>query len=143
MFDFSVPFLLAQSAPTPDEAVGLAERMSRGGVPVISLTVAIFAVVGVLLLFRKLLEKEEKNAALETTYRKDLEERHKQAITDAEKRVADAKQEAKDRAAEIDKLMRERMAAEKESDATLAQAIRVLDANTKVLERVERHLDGK
>lgn len=134
--------ILAQSVPTPDEAIGWAERMNKGGVPVIALCVAIAAVLAVVFLFKKLLEKEEKNTLLEATYRKDLEDRHKQALADAEKRVGEAKQEAKDRAAEVDKLMRERMAAEKESDATFAQAIRVLDANTKVLERVERFLDG-
>lgn len=134
--------ILAQSVPTPDEAIGWAERMNKGGVPVIALCVAIASVLAVVFLFKKLLEKEEENTLLEATYRKDLEDRHKQALADAERRVSEAKQEAKDRAAEIDKLMRERMAAEKESDAIFAQAIRVLDANTKLLERVERFLDG-
>lgn len=136
--------LLAQSVPpTPDEAVGLAERMSKGGVPVIALCVAIAAVVGLLFLFKKLLEKSEEFKELEKHYRKTIEDKAAVDKVDYEKRLAEAKGEAKERASEIDKLMRERMQSEKESDATLAQAIRVLDANTKVLERVERHLDGK
>jgi hypothetical protein len=137
--------LLAQATPTPspDEAIGWAERMSKGGVPVISLCVAIAAVVGLILLFKKLLEKSEEFKELEKHYRKTIEDKATVDKVDYEKRLLDAKTEAKERAVEIDRLMRERMQSEKESDATLAQAIRVLDANTKVLERVERHLDGK
>lgn len=135
--------LLAQSAPpTPDEAIGWAERMSKGGVPVISLCVAIAAVVALMFMFKKLLEKSGEFQDLEKGYRKTIEDKAAVERVDYEKRLADAKLEAKERATEIDRLMRERMQAEKESDATLAQAIRVLDANTKVLERVERQLNG-
>jgi hypothetical protein len=137
-----IELLLAQAAPIqPDEAIGWAERMSKGGVPVISLCVAIAATIGAILLFKKLLEKEEKNTALETTYRTDLEKRHAQAVADAEKRVTEAKTEAKERAAEIDKIMRERMAVERESDATLAKAVLALEGNTKQLEKVDRLLE--
>ena len=134
--------LLAQSTPTPDEAIGWAERMSKGGVPVISLCVAIAAVVALMFMFRKLLEKSGEFQDLEKGYRKTIEDKAAVDKVDYEKRLVDAKVEAKERAVEVDKLQRERFASEKESDATLAQAIRVLDANTKVLERVERQLNG-
>ena len=134
--------LLAQSTPTPDEAIGWAERMSKGGVPVISLCVAIAAVVALMFMFKKLLEKSGEFQDLEKGYRKTIEDKAAVDKVDYEKRLVDAKVEAKERAVEVDKLQRERFATEKESDATLAQAIRVLDANTKVLERVERQLNG-
>jgi len=134
--------LLAQSAPAPDEAIGWAERMSKGGVPVISLCVAIAAVVALMFMFRKLLEKSGEFQDLEKGYRKTIEDKAAVDKVDYEKRLVDAKVEARERAVEVDKLQRERFASEKESDATLAQAIRVLDANTKVLERVERQLNG-
>jgi hypothetical protein len=127
-------WILAQTPPvTPDQAVGLLERLTRGGVPLICLAVAALAVVAAVLQYRA-------NAALEQKYREDLEQRAKKSSEDADKRLAEAKQDAKDRAAEVDKLMRERMAAEKESDATLAQAVRVIETNTKLLERVEKKL---
>ena len=134
--------LLAQSTPTPDEAIGWAERMSKGGVPVISLCVAIAAVVALMFMFKKLLEKSGEFQDLEKGYRKTIEDKAAVDKVDYEKRLVDAKVEARERAVEVDKLQRERFASEKESDATLAQAIRVLDANTKVLERVERQLNG-
>lgn len=127
-------WILAQTPPMDaDHAVGLLERLTRGGVPLICLAVALLAVIGLVLQYRA-------NAALEQKYREDLENRAKESAKDAPTRLADAKQDAKDRAAEVDKLMRERMAAEKESDATLAQAVRVIEANTKMLERVEKNL---
>lgn len=139
--------LLAQATEagpiTPDQAVGISERLSKGGVPVISLFFAIGAVIGMCFLFKKLLDKSDEFKELEKHYRKTIEDKAAVDKVDYEKRLLDAKTEAKERAVEIDRLMRERMQSEKESDATLAQAIRVLDANTKVLERVERHLDGK
>lgn len=139
---FDIVLILADGA-SPDTAIGWAERLNKGGVPVIALVVAIAAVVGMLYLFKRLLDEQKERANLEQTYRKDLEGRHNQAIADAEKRLEAAKGEAKERAAEVKELMRERMAAEKESDATLAQAVRVIEANTKILERSERYLDRR
>jgi len=140
MFDL---VLILADGTSPDDAIGWAERLNKGGVPVIALVVAIAAVIGLLYLFKRLLDEQKERANLELTYRKDLEERHKQAISDAEKRLEAAKNEAKERAAEVKELMRERMQAEKESDATLAQAVRVIEANTKIMERTERHLDRR
>jgi len=140
MFDL---ILILADGTSPDDAIGWAERLNKGGVPVIALVVAIAAVIGLLYLFKRLLDEQKERANLELTYRKDLEERHKQAISDAEKRLEAAKNEAKERAAEVKELMRERMQAEKESDATLAQAVRVIEANTKIMERTERHLDRR
>jgi hypothetical protein len=135
--------LLAQESLNPAEAVGWAERLSKGGVPVISLFFAIGAIIGSIFIFKQLLLKAEEFKELEKGYRKTIEDKAALDKADYERRLDAAKTEAKERAAEIDRLMRERMQAEKESDATLAQAIRVLDANTKVMERVERFLDGR
>jgi len=136
--------LLAQSLPpAAEEATGLAERLTKGGVPVIALTAAIIATMGAVYLFQKLLAKSAEFQELERGYRKTIEDKAAADRADYEKRLVDAKGEAKDRAVEVDKLQRERFAAEKESDATLAQAIRVLDANTKTLDRVERLIDGR
>jgi len=127
-------FILAQTPPVdPEQAVGLLERLTKGGVPLICLAVALAAVIGIVLQYRK-------NAALEQKYREDLEDRANQSAENAEKRLAEAKQDAKDRAAEVDKLMRENMALQKESDTTLAQAVRIIETNTKILERVEKRL---
>lgn len=124
--------LLAQSTD-PEKHIGSLERVIAGGVPLICLVVAVAAVVAAVLQYKK-------NAELEAKYREDLENRAKVTVADAEKRLSDTKHEAKERAVEVDKLMRERMAAEKESDATLAHAVRIIEANTKLMERFERKL---
>jgi uncharacterized protein HemX len=125
--------LLAQDAPDAEKTVGTIERVIAGGVPLICLVVAVAAVVAAVLQYKK-------NADLETKYREDLENRAKVTVSDAEKRLTDAKNDAKERAVEVDRLMRERLTAEKESDATLAQAVRIIEANTKLMERIERKL---
>lgn len=125
---------LAQTATDPDKAIGWLERLIQGGVPLICLGVATIAVIGVVLQYRK-------NAELEAAYRKDLDDRAKAEKLDAEKRLAKQAAEAEKHAAKAEALMRERLQAEKESDATLAQAVRVIEANTKMLERIERRLD--
>jgi len=125
---------LAQSAD-PEVTVGTLERILAGGVPLICLAIAvIFGAAGVL--------QYKKNHQLELDYRTDLLKRAKQEKEDAAARLTDAKTEAKDRAAEVEKLMRERMAAEKESDATLAHAVHVIEANAKLMARLERKLES-
>jgi hypothetical protein len=124
--------LLAQEqAANPEKAIGWLQTIINGGVPLICLAAA--AVFGYVAW-----SQHKKNMQLEIDYRNDLAERAKQEKVDADQRLADAKQDAKDRAAEVDKLMRERMAAEKESDATLAHAVHIIEANTKVMDRLER-----
>ena len=127
--------LLAQSEVDPDKTVGTLERILEGGVPLICLVIAVVACVAAVLQYKK-------NHALEVAYRNDLADRAKQATDDAEKRLGEVKREAKERAAEVDKLMRERMAVEKESDATLAQAVRVIEHCAKLMERLERKLES-
>lgn len=126
---------LAQSSPDPEQTIGWLERILKGGVPLICLVIAVLAVVAAVLQYKK-------NHKLELDYRNDLANRAKQAKEDAEKRLEEAKAEAKERAAEVDKLMRERMAVEKESDATLAHAVHVIEANAKIMERLERKLES-
>ncbi|MGD9726949.1 MAG: hypothetical protein AB7L09_00645 [Nitrospira sp.] len=127
--------LLAQSTPDPEKTIGWLERILQGGVPLICLVIAVTACVAAVFQYRK-------NHALELDYRNDLANRAQQAKEDAEKRLAEAKQEAKERAAEIDKLMRERLSSEKESDATLAHAVHMIEASAKIMERLERKLEG-
>ena len=128
--------LLAQEQPVNvEKTIGTLEQILKGGVPLICLVIAVAAVIGAVLMFKK-------NMTTELTYRKDLLTRAKEEKLDAEKRLTDAKQDAKDRAAEVDKLMRERMAAEKESDATLAHAVQIIEANTKIMDRIERKLES-
>lgn len=127
--------LLAQGDVDPDKAVGTLERILQGGVPLICLCVAVACAIAAVLQYKK-------NHRLELDYRNDLAERAKQEKLDAEKRLADAKQEAKERAQEVDKLMRERLSAEKESDATLAHAVHIIEANAKLMERLERKLEA-
>jgi hypothetical protein len=126
--------LLAQAAET-EKAIGWFERIIQGGVPLICLCLAGVFGVAAVLVYKKKME-------LEITYRNDLAERAKQEKEDANKRLADAKQDAKDRAVEVDKLMRERLASEKESDATLGHAVHVIEANTRLMERLERKLES-
>lgn len=133
--------LLAQSVPEPEAAIGWAERASKGGVAVICLVVAIAACVGVIFLLKKLLAKAEEFKDLEKSYRKTIEDKATADKADYDKRLEAAKGEAKERAGEVDKLMRERMAAERESDATLAKAVLVLEGNVKMLDKVERLLE--
>ena len=126
---------LAQSAPNPEETIGTLERVLKGGVPLICLVIAVLACIAAVLQYKK-------NHKLEVDYRNDLANRAKQEKLDAEKRLEEAKREAKERAVEVDKLMRERLAAEKESDATLAHAVHIIEANAKLMERLERKLEG-
>lgn len=127
--------ILAQSSPDPEKTIGWLERLIQGGVPLICLAIAVIAVVGLVWQYRK-------NADLEATYRADLERRAKAEKEDAEKRLAEQKVEAEKHAAKAESLMRELRQAEKESDATLAQAVRAVETNTKMLERIERKLGG-
>jgi len=126
--------LLAQ-ASEPDKAIGWLERILQGGVPLICLAAAAVFGVAAVVIYKKKME-------LEVAYRDDLAERAKQEKVDADKRLTDAKQDAKDRAVEVDKLMRERLASEKESDATLAHAVHVIEANARLMERLERKLES-
>jgi hypothetical protein len=97
--------------------------------------------VGIVYLFQKLLAKSEEFKELERHYRKTIEDKATVDKVDYEKRLVDAKGEAKERASEIDKLMRERMAADRESDATLAKAVLALEGNTKQLDQVGKLLE--
>jgi len=127
--------LLAQDAADPGKTIGWLQTIINGGVPLICLSIA--AVSGYFTW-----TQHKKNVELELTYRNDLAARAKQEKAEADQRLTDAKQDAKDRAAEVDKLMRERMAAEKESDATLAHAVHIIEANAKVMDRLERKLES-
>jgi len=126
--------LLAQSAE-PEKVIGWLERILAGGVPLICLAAAAVFGVAAFLMYKK-------NMALEVAYRTDLANRANQEKIDANQRLTDAKQDAKDRAVEVDKLMRERLAAEKESDATLAHAVHVIEANARLMGRLERKLES-
>lgn len=126
--------LLAQTVD-PEKAIGWADTLAQAGVAVICLVIAGLA------LWALWVEKK-KNTSLELAYRKDLADRAEQAKADAEKRLLEAKKEARERAEVVDKLMRERMAVEKESDATLAHAVHMIEAATKVMERLERKLEA-
>ena len=129
--------LLAQESIDPDKTIGWLERLLKGGVPLICLAIAVVMAVAAFLIYKKKLELE-----LELIYRNDLANRAKKAEDDSERRLDEAKREAKERAVEIDKLMRERLASEKESDATLAHAVHVIEANAKLMERLERKLES-
>jgi len=127
--------LLAQESIDPDKTIGWLERLLKGGVPLICLAIAVVMAVAAFLIYKKKLE-------LELIHRNDLANRAKKAEDDSERRLDEAKREAKERAVEIDKLMRERLASEKESDATLAHAVHVIEANAKLMERLERKLES-
>jgi len=134
--------LLAQTpGPSPDEAIGWAEKMSKGGVAVICLVVAIAAVVALIFMFKKLLDKSDEFKELEKGYRKTIEDKADKDAVAAEKRLSDAKVEADKSKDREMTLMKDRLQAEKESDATLAQAIRVIENNTRFAEKVDRKLD--
>ena len=139
MFDL----LLAQTAtPDPDKSVGTLERLISGGVPLICLAIA--AVMGVLAYWqmRLRMESEKEKSELEKVYREKAEVREKQLSLDADKRLSDTKLDA-DKARDREMgMMKEQMSAQKESDATLAQAVRVIEANSKLLERLDRKLGG-
>lgn len=142
-FQVIIAFLLAEgNGPGPDDAIGWAEKMTRGGVPVIALVVAIAAVVGLIIVFNKLLAKSDEFKELEKGYRNSIEEKAKQDRIDAENRLKEAKLEADKRADREMSLMKERLVAEKESDATLAQAVHVIERVIVAVEKVERKLDN-
>jgi hypothetical protein len=135
-------FLLADTPPvSPDQAVGLLERLTKGGVPLICLAVACVACFVAWWALKKRLESEQAKTELEKTYREAIEAERKAEKVEADKRLADAKAEAKERAQENERLYRERMAADKSNAETLAHAVLVIDACAKLLERVERRLD--
>jgi hypothetical protein len=124
--------MLAQT--DPDQTIGWLERLLQGGVPLICLAIAVVGFAAAVLQYKK-------NVQLELDYRNDLANRATQEKVDAGKRLLEVKNEARDRAQEVDKLMRERLASEKESDATLAHAVRIIEANSKLMERLERKLE--
>jgi hypothetical protein len=112
-------FMLAQTEK-PEDTAGLAERLNKGGVPVISLFFALaFAAVAVYL-FKQLQKANEK---AETKAEKDK--------TDAENRVKEAKTDGDKKEGEKILLMKERFASEKE----------VIEENTRFTERVDKKLD--
>jgi len=131
--DLMLMLAQGQALPDPEKTIGWGERVIAGGVPLICLMVAVIAVIAAVFQYKK-------NADLEASYRADLDARAKKAEADSDKRLAEAKVEAKERAQEIDKLQRERLASEKESDTTLAAAVRMVERCTDVLVRVERKL---
>lgn len=135
-------FLLAEE-PTvsPEQAVGLLERLTKGGVPLICLAVAVVACAAAWWALKKWIKSEREKADLEKTYRLALEAQAKQDKVDAAAQLAEAKREAEARRQENEKLFRERMAVEKESAETLAHAVQMVEACGRTLERVERRLD--
>lgn len=137
-----IAFILAEiSSPGPDDAISWAEKLTKGGVPVICLVVAIAAVVGLILVFRMLLTKSDEFKELEKNYRKTIEDKAREDRADAENRLKEAKLEASQRADREMALMKERLVAEKEGDATLAQAVHVIERNIESVESVEKKLD--
>lgn len=137
------PFLLLAQQPTPkpDEVIGWAERISKGGVGVLSLLLAFAAVAAMVYLFFKLIAKAETFSELEKTYRATIEEKAKQDKADAEQRLKDAKEEAAKRREEDRAAAKERLEAEKESDAQVAHGVMALENCTKILEKVDKKLD--
>lgn len=134
--------ILAQEAGAkPEEVAGLAERLNKGGVPVIALFFALMFAVAAIVLFKMLLGKSDKFTDLERNYRGTIEEKAKQDKTDAENRLKEAKSEADKKEGEKMTLMRERFTAEKERDADFAHAIRVIEDNTKFTEKVDKKMD--
>jgi len=127
--------LLADGQTDPNKAIGWLERLIQGGVPLICLAIALIAGIAWVYQFRK-------NSALELEYREDLAERAEEAHKETERRLTAQREESEKHASKSEALMRERLQAEKESDATLAHAVRVIEANTKALERLERKLEG-
>lgn len=133
-------WLLAQTIQ-PTDALDWAERAKHLGFAGLCLLVGIVGLIVAYWQVRLRLESEKDKAELEKSYRQDLEARARQALADTDRRLADVKHEAEKHANKHEELLRERMAAEKESDATLAHAVRVIEANTKILERVDRRLE--
>lgn len=140
-----IAIFLAQTGPGngpgPDEAIGWAERMIKGGVPVICLVVAIAAVVGLIIMFNKLLAKSDEFKEHEKAARISLEEKARQDRVDGDNRLKDAKSDADKRADREMAMMRERLTAEKEGDATLAQAVHVIERVIQVMDRVDHKFD--
>lgn len=132
--------LLAQTpGPGPDDAIGWAEKASKGGVAFLSILVAIGCIAAVIFMFKKLLDQKDSFTELEKNYRGSIQDQAKQDKTDAENRLKAAEASAEKREGDKLALMKERLQAEKESDATLAQAIHVIENNTRFAEKV----DGK
>lgn len=128
-------------AQAPDQALDWAEKAKHLGFSGICLLAAVIALFVAYWQFNLRLNSEKEKAELERSYRSDLDARAKQEKLDAEKRLAEAKSDAERHAKKHEDLLRERMAAEKESDATLAHTVRVIEAITKVMDRVDRKLD--
>lgn len=134
--------LLAQAeVAKPEEVAGMAERLNKGGVPVIALFFALMFAVALIVAIGKLLAKGETFTDLEKNYRQSIENKAAQDKTDAENRLKEAKADADKREDAKMAMMRERLQAEKESDATLAQAIHVIEADTRLVEKVDKRLD--
>lgn len=126
--------LLAQTAVEADKGLGLLKTVLAGGVPLICLVIAVAAVGAAIYQYRS-------NAKLEESYRSDLDARAKKAEADADKRLTEAKAEAKLHAGEIEKLNDKLRNEAKDQDVTIAAATRMLERCAEVMGRVERKLD--
>jgi hypothetical protein len=134
-------FLLAEDTVSPEQAVGLLEKLTKGGVPLICLVVACVACFVAWWALKQRLESEKQRTELEKTYRENIEARAKQDKIDATAQLAEAKREAEARRQENEKLLRERIAADKDNGETLSHAVQMIEACGRTLERVERRMD--
>lgn len=130
----AVVLVLAQSAADAHQGVGLLERIAAGGVPLICLVIAAVSTVGTIYQYRR-------NVVLEQRYSDSLAKMLLEQKDEAARRLAEAKAEAKTASDKVESLMRERAQVERESDATLAAAVRTLERVAAVVERCERALE--
>lgn len=128
-------WILAQADPNElAKGVDVIERVSRGSVAFILLVLLVVAIVGFVWQYRR-------NNEIEDKHREDMDARSRQDKADAAKLLADMKAEADKVRGEQLALMRERLQAEREADATMAAAVRTIDRDAAVIERAERLMD--
>lgn len=123
--------LLAQTAEAADKAIGMAERLNAGGVPVLSIVVAMLAIIGLLVVAR-----EWRNEV--KAHRKTVEDQGKDTKKDADTNLDQQKG-----------LMREMLVRDKEAIAAnhaLATALggqtdAIKDTNARIQDTHARVLD--
>lgn len=124
-------WLLAQTPGDVDKGVDIIEKVSRGSVAMILLCLLVLAIVGIVWMVRRQAKLDEKRAD-------DDEKRSARERDGYQKALSDTKADADKVRGEQLGLMRERLQAEKETDATIAGAARAIERCGTVLERVER-----
>lgn len=117
--------------PVSEEAIGLAERLNKGGVPLVALFLCIIFAAVIIFLFYQL-RKEQKDKYDFTNASLAL------ALKESKEREADARKHENDTLSRFEKMEKDRSLDAKECALAFAKLTDYVAAGTRLLERFER-----